>query len=153
MNFNSVEEILDFAIANEREAVDFYTEISEQETFSGAKETFLAFAEEEKKHERMLTEFKNNPDKLSRYSYKWVPDMKRSNYMVDMTYEKGMSYVDIMRLAMKKEEKALLLYNELASKTDKDEFINLFKVLSQEEAKHKRYFETQYDDYMAEQGD
>ncbi len=153
MNFNSVEEILDFAIAAEKEAVAFYEDLSRQETFSGAQQTFREFAKEERKHEQMLTDFKNDSKQLSAYSYKWIPDMKRSNYLVDMTYEKGMSYVDILRLAMKREEKALLLYNELAAKADNDAFIGLFKVLSQEEAKHKRFFETTYDDYMAEQGD
>jgi rubrerythrin len=73
--------------------------------------------------------------------------------MVDMTYEKGMHYADILRLAMKREEKALALYNELQGKTDKDEYIRLFKILAQEEAKHKKFLETMYDDYMAEQGD
>jgi rubrerythrin len=54
---------------------------------------------------------------------------------------------------MKREEKSLQLYNELASKADKSEFVNLFKILSQEEAKHKNILETIYDDFMAEQGD
>ena len=80
--------------------------------------------------------------------------MKRSDYMVDVTYEKGMHYTEILRLAMKREEAALQLYNELAVKAaDKPEFIQVFKILSQEEAKHKNILETIYDDYMAEQGD
>mgnify|MGYP003574512590 FL=1 len=79
--------------------------------------------------------------------------MKRSNYMVDIEYEKGMYFPDILRLAMKREQKALELYNELAGKVEDDDFINMFKILSQEEAKHKRILETIYDDFMAEQGD
>ena len=54
---------------------------------------------------------------------------------------------------MKREEKSLKLYNELAEKTDNEDLIKMFKVLSQEEAKHKLTLETLYDDYMAEQGD
>ena len=73
--------------------------------------------------------------------------------MVDIEYEKGMHYIDILRLAMKREEKALQLYNFLMSKTDDDDFIKLFKLLAQEEAKHKQTLETLYDDFMAEQGD
>jgi rubrerythrin len=64
-----------------------------------------------------------------------------------------MHYTEILRLAMKREEKSLQLYNELASKADKSDFVNLFKILSQEEAKHKNILETIYDDFMAEQGD
>ena len=73
--------------------------------------------------------------------------------MVDVEYEPGMHYTDILRLAMKREEKALLLYNELAEKADKPDFVNVFKMLCQEEAKHKQILETIYDDFMAEQGD
>ena len=79
--------------------------------------------------------------------------MKRSNYMVDMQYEPGMHYADLLRLAMKREEYALKMYNELQQKTENQEYIKVFKVLCQEEAKHKMFLETLYDDYMAEQGD
>jgi len=54
---------------------------------------------------------------------------------------------------MKREEKALAMYNELQNKTDNEEHIKLFKALCQEEAKHKLFLEKLYDDYMAEQGD
>jgi rubrerythrin len=48
---------------------------------------------------------------------------------------------------------ALKLYNQLQNETDNEDFIKLFQVLCQEEAKHKRFLETLYDDFMAEQGD
>ena len=153
MNFESIEEILQFAIEKEVEAADFYTEVAAQEPFSGARETFLEFAREEQKHAALLRDFEGSQEKIEDYKLKWVPDIKRSDYMVDMVYEKGMHYADILRLAMKREEKALALYNQLQSKTDRDEYIRLFKILSQEEAKHKQFLETMYDDFMAEQGD
>jgi len=153
VSFNSVEEILDFAIGNEKKAVAFYQDLSGREEFAAARETYVELAKEEKKHQTMLESFREKPEKLGRYKYKWIPDIKRSNYMVDIEYEKGMTYVDILRLGMKREEKALALYNDLASQTDQDDLIDLFRMLAQEEAKHKAFFETQYDDYMAAQGD
>jgi len=153
MNFNSIEEVLEYAIEKEKEAVEFYEDISRQEAFSGTRETFQDFAKEEKKHQILLEKFAENKEKIAEYQYKWIPDLKRSDYLVDMEYVKGMHFTDILRLAMKREEKALQLYNELAGKTDNDDFIKLFKLLAQEEAKHKRALETIYDDHMAEQGD
>ena len=153
MNFESIVEILDYAIEKEKEAAEFYAEISRQEPFAGAKETFESFAAEERKHQTLLEGFESNKEKIAAYTLKWIPDMKRSDYMVDMKYEKGMHYVDILRLAMKREEKALLLYNQMQTKTQDEEYLKLFKILAQEEAKHKRALETMYDDYMAEQGD
>jgi len=153
MNFESVEEILEFAIEKEKEAAAFYDEVARQEVFSGARKTFEEFAAEERKHQQLLENFEQNKEKVAAYKLKWIPDMKRSDYMVEMKYEPGMHYTDILRLAMKREEKALALYNELQSRTDEQEYIKLFKILAQEEAKHKRGLETMYDDYMAEQGD
>ena len=153
MNFESIEEILQFAIEKEEEAATFYKDVAAQEPFSGAKQTFLDFAREEEKHAALLRDFEGSQDKIAEYKLKWVPDMKRSDYIVEMVYEKGMHYADILRLAMKREEKALALYNELQSKTDKNEYVRLFQILAQEEAKHKQFLEGMYDDFMAEQGD
>ena len=64
-----------------------------------------------------------------------------------------MVYKDMLHLAIKREEKSLALYNELLGKAEKPEFKNVFKMLCQEEAKHKLALETLFDDYMAEMGD
>jgi len=154
MNFNSVDEIIAYALEKEEEAVAFYTEISQNESLQAVKKTFEGFAQEEKKHVKMLQDLGNDKQKIAEYKFEWIPDMKRSDYMVDVTYEKGMHYTEILRLAMKREEKALQLYNELAAKAaERPDFVQVFKILSQEEAKHKNILETIFDDYMAEQGD
>ena len=153
MNFESIEEILTFAIEKEQEAAAFYEEVARQESFAGAQKTFLEFAAEERKHKALLEDFEGNKDKIAAYKLKWIPDLKRSDYMVEMTYEKGMHYADILRLAMKREEQALKLYNELQDRAKHPEHKKIFKMLCQEEAKHKLFLETLYDDVMAEQGD
>jgi len=154
MNFNSVDEIIEYALDKEKEAVEFYTEISENESLQAVKQTFEGFAQEEKKHVKMLEDLGSDKSKIASYQFECIPDMKRSDYMVDVTYEPGMHYTDILRLAMKREEKALQLYNDLADKAaDRQDFVDVFKMLCQEEAKHKQILETIYDDFMAEQGD
>ena len=153
MNFDSIEEVIQFAIEREKEAAAFYEEASKQGSYSGAKEAFGEFAAEERKHQGILEGFLKGETKVSDYQYKWIPDMKRSDYLVDMEYESGMSYPDMLRLAMKREEKALRLYNEFLEKAEKEDVKNIFKMLCQEEAKHKQKLETLYDDYMAKMGD
>jgi rubrerythrin len=153
MSFESIEEIINFALEREKEAVAFYEDAIKQESYVGARKTFEAFAAEEQKHVALLEGFLRGETRLTDYRFEWIPDMKRSNYMVDLTYEKGMSYPDALRLAMKREEKALALYNELREKADDEELVKIFKMLAQEEAKHKLALETLYDDLMAQQGD
>ncbi len=153
MTFESFEVLVEFAIEKEREAAVFYTDLAGRTSFSGVKDSLLEMAEEEKKHESLLKNLGDNKALVEEYQFKWIPDMKRSDYMVELKYEDGMNYVDILRLAMKREEQALKMYNELQKKTDNPENIQLLKVLCQEEAKHKLFLEGLYDDHMAEQGD
>ena len=155
MEFENLTAILDFAIQKEVEAAEFYTDISKDEVFSGAGEMFEEFAREERKHQQMLENFKTRglSTSMEDYKFKWITDIKRSNYVVDLEYRRGMGYNEILLLAMKREEKALQLYNDFLKKADSEESRTLFKVLCQEEAKHKLALETMYDDYMAKMGD
>ncbi len=151
MQFQSFEEIMEFAVAKEKEAVAFYTELSSQEMFSGSRDTFRAFAEEERKHQRMLENF--GRDSVAEYRLKPVPDLKRSDYLVDLAYEPGMTYADILRLATKREEKAHGFYSDFAGLSHNPEHRKLFQILAQEEAKHKLHLETLLDEYLARMGD
>lgn len=153
MHFKTYDEIVDFAIGKEKEAADFYTECAAQEPFSGSKKTLMEMAAEERKHQKMLENLDENRAAIEDYNWKWIPDIKRSDYMVELRYEKGMHYADILRLAMKREEQALKLYNELQGRAKHPEHKKIFKMLCQEEAKHKLFLETLYDDFMAAQGD
>lgn len=155
MNFENVKEVVDFAIEKEQEAHDFYMEASEREAFSGSKQMLKEFAREELKHKTMLENLdRKGVDRgIQDYKWKWIPDIKRSDYAVELEYKPGMSYRDMLMLAMKREEKALELYNRLQDMAEDDEARLVFKMLCQEEAKHKLSLETMYDDYMAEMGD
>jgi rubrerythrin len=153
MNFSDFEEVIRFAIGKEKEAVAFYEEAGSREAYSGGRDTFKKFAEEERKHQALLEGFLSGERPVEGYHFKWIPDMKRSDYLVDLTYEKNMPYADMLRLAMKREEKALALYNRLEKESDREDLRNIFKMLRQEEAKHKLALETLYDDYMAKMGD
>ncbi len=155
MDFNNLDEIIDFAIAKEIEAEQFYESIAEQESFAGKKAMFLEYAAEEKKHQALLEDLKSGKvgKSVDEYRLKWVTDIKRSNYVHEVAYRPGMAYQEILMLACKREEKALALYNELQVKAETEDAKRVFMILCQEEAKHKLALETMYDDYMAEMGD
>ena len=155
MKFENLEAIVDFAIEKEQEAAEFYSNISQQESFSGSSKMFEEFAAEERKHQKMLEEFKTKgvTQAMQDYQLKWITDIRRSDYVVDLEYQPGMPYNEILMLAMKREEKALKLYNDFQNQADTEDGKTLFKILCQEEAKHKLALETMYDDYMAKMGD
>ena len=151
MNFKTFEEIMEYAINKEKDAEKFYTEASEKETYSGAKELFRGFALEERGHQKMLENF--SMENLEYFKEKKIPDLKISDYTVDMEYKPNMSYDDILRLAAKREEKAFKFYTDFAEKAEQESHKKLFKILAQEESKHKLKMETLLDDYLARMGD
>jgi rubrerythrin len=155
MGFENLDAIIDFAIEKEIEAAEFYSNLSRQGTFSGSDKMMEEFAAEERKHQKLLTDFKAGgiTKSMKEYKLKWITDIKRSDYAVDMEYHKGMAYNEILMLAMKREEKSLKLYNDFLDQAETQESQKLFKILCQEEAKHKLALETMYDDYMAKMGD
>jgi rubrerythrin len=155
MEFKDLNAIIDFAIEKEKEAADFYDTVGSEERMSGKKKMFKEFAAEERKHRRLLEKFKAEgiDESIKEYKLKWITDIKRSNYVDDVEYRKGMPYNEMLMMAMKREEKALKLYNEMLGRTEDSHGRKVLKILCQEEAKHKLVLETMYDDFMAEMGD
>jgi len=151
MGFGSVDEILSFAIDREKEAVEFYLSLAKQATRASLKETFDRFANEEGKHVALLSDISGNKAKIEAYEFKKITDLKISDYMVEAEYEEGMPMPEILKLAMKREEKAVKLYSALSDQTDNEDAKKVFLILVQEEAKHKLGLESMYDDYLADQ--
>ena len=143
---NSVDEILDFAINREQEASDFYTNLAEKANSAWMKDMLLSFSREEMRHKGKLMSVKKGEKLLS--SQQKVMDLKLGDYLVDVEPQPDISLQDAMIVAMKREKAAYRLYSDLAQKVDDAEMRDLFLGLAQEEAKHKLYFETEYDDQI-----
>jgi rubrerythrin len=152
MTFKSIDEILGFAIDKEKEAVTFYNDLSKKESTKDLTKTFKELAQEEAKHVKLLTNISKNKNVIDAYELKKIPDLKISDYLIEKEYTEGMPMQDILVLAMKREEMSVKLYTNLAMGTVDEECVKLFKLLAQEETKHKLTFETIYDNDLAGQG-
>ncbi|MFH1716162.1 MAG: ferritin family protein [Planctomycetota bacterium] len=146
--WGSVEEVLDFAISGEEEAVKFYTRLAEQASNAAMRRAFEDFAREETGHKKKLLAVKAG--KTLQSASKTVKDMKIADYVVDIEPSPGMDYQDALLLAMKKEKAAFKLYTDLAAATENQEVKTALLGLAQEEAKHKLRFEIEYDDSLVE---
>lgn len=156
MEMDSYEAIVRYAIEKEREAAEFYETLGKMAVMEGVRDMLLEFAGEERKHERILQDVDCTQEckiATNDYHYRWISDIKRSDLLVDIPFDASMGYRDVLIVAMKREEKALALYNELLAKSQTQQAKNTFKLLCQEEAKHKLKLETLYDDFMKEMGD
>jgi rubrerythrin len=143
---NSVDEILDYAIAREQEAVDFYTDLAGRGGKAWMRDLLLGFAREEARHKAKLVAVKDGHKLLSSESR--IADLKIADYLVDVEVSDDISLQDALIVAMKREKAAFRLYADLAARVDDAELRELFLGLAQEEAKHKLYFETQYDEQV-----
>ena len=138
------ENVIAFAAENEKDAFELYEMMRDAAKEQSAKVMFGELAAEELKHRRFfegVTE-KNVPD----VQLKEVANLKISDYLVDVEFKPDMEYQDILIMAMKREESAVRLYNDMAAQIENPKLGKLLRFMAQEEAKHKLRLETEYDE-------
>ena len=144
--FNSIDDILDFAINAEQEAVDFYNQLAENAKTEDMRYVFQDFAQEEISHKARLTKIKE--EGVYGIENKDIAALKIADYTVNVKPTPDISYQDALGLAMNKEKAAFKLYSALARRATNEEMRDLFVSLAQEESKHKLRFEIEYDEYV-----
>jgi rubrerythrin len=148
MEFTTIEQILDYAIAREEAAAALYTELADRVTRPGMREAFLQFAAEERGHRERLLRVKAG--ELPAVTEEQVRDLKIADRLVDPEPTANMTYQEVLLYAMKAEKAAFTLYNRLAEAAGSEAFARVLRSLAQEEAKHKLRFEIEYDDHVLE---
>lgn len=143
-DFTTTDEILDFAIQNEQNAVDLYTSLAEKTKSPAARSEFVQFANEERGHRVKLEKVKSGRKLLGMDSK--VQDLKIADYTVDVVLGDDPDYQNILLFAMKQEKAAFRLYSDLAGMAPDADLKAMLLDLAQEEAKHKLRFEIEYDD-------
>ena len=137
-------EVLQFAIEKEIGTYNLYTMCKQVARYSGAKELFAELAEEEEKHRKLLEHVLAG--KVFQEKLDPIPDLRISDYLIDVQCQSNSSYADILRLVMKNEEYSVKLYNDLKESCTDGDLKRLFEFLAHEEAKHKLKFEKIYDE-------
>ena len=141
---NTVDEILDYAIDQEQQAADFYEDVAQRAETAGMKKILLDFAEEEKHHKKILQTVKNGEHELT--PEQEILDLKISDYLVEVEVSENISYQDALIIAMKRERAAYELYSDMAVKIPESHLKEVLLGLAKEEAKHKLFFEAEYDE-------
>jgi len=144
--FNSIDEVLDFAINAEQEAVDFYNQLAENSKTEDMKFVFTSFAQEEIAHKARLTQIKKEGS--FKVEAKKIADLKISDYISEVKVTPNMTYQEALVVAMGNEKAAFRLYYDLAKQAETEEMRDVFISLAQEESRHKLRFEIEYDEYV-----
>lgn len=142
MKLNSLDEILRFAIRKEADAAAFYRMAADRSN-PGVKKTFEELAKEEDGHKRKLEGF--DLKKIDEMELKETKGMGLSEVMEDVPFSSDMSYADLLRMAIKNEEKSQQLYTSTAKMVKEPKMEKLLLALAQEESMHKEKLEKIYD--------
>jgi len=137
-------EILEFAIAREVEAYNFYMALSERVNTPQIRKVFEDLAKEELEHKAKLElEIIKTGKAVPADENVTFPE---HDYIVSDTEQKlDMDYKYMLLLGMEKEEAAFRIYVNLVPLAKDQQSQEVLLALAQEEVKHKIRFETEYD--------
>lgn len=141
MDQGQFENILDFAIEREWEAVHFYHQLLQEAPSIALMEAIREIELMERRHIEALEQFRKAG--YSRIAAPAVENLQIGEYLVPPP--DNQTYQNMLITAMQREELSYKLYKTLADASREPAMANLFSKLAAEEAKHKNHFEKLYD--------
>ncbi|MEN6445258.1 MAG: ferritin family protein [Candidatus Cloacimonas sp.] len=146
MQKQEFDEILDFAVSREQEAVKFYQDLQNYARFKDLNSMLKGLESMEQGHIKVIENIRQNGVKEE--DIKKVTNLKISDYLSVDIADLDMNYQNILVRAMKREENSFMLYSEMSVKFPDPEIATLFRRLAADEAQHKLFFEGLYDDWL-----
>jgi rubrerythrin len=142
MAFTDFQDILDFAIKREEEAIEGYGKMREIAKTPGLEKLLVELQEEEKKHKDLLENV--DLEKVESLEIHEVIDLKISDFLVEEPLTAEMTFQDLLIFAAKKEQKAVELYTKMGQKAGDEDF------LVEQEKAHKLKLEDEYEKHVME---
>ncbi len=136
-------DVLDFAIAREVESRRFYGELAQLATKPEVREIIGRLATDELQHSIHLQAIRAG--EVAFAGDEEVGSLDIEEALAEVSPQPGMSYADLLVVAMKKEKAAFRLYTNLASLARSQALRDVLTKLAQEEAEHKLRLEIEYD--------
>ena len=144
-----ISEMMAFAIERERSAAAFYDGLAKLTDNPAMQAEFSKLATQERGHLARLERAQESEEGLQQRTE--VVDLRLSDYLVGVEPTPGMSYDELLVLAIHREQQALALYTDMAAKVADGSFKKLLLALAKEEASHKHKFEVEFNDvYLAQ---
>jgi rubrerythrin len=144
--FRSIDDILAFAIAGEKEAAQGYVDLAGQAHSESARAFLLDFWNEELLHARLLEGL--DREALPAPDPGAGRDLHISDYIVDEPLGEDPSFQDMLIFAAKKEAKAVALYKRLGAHASDPAHQKLFEFLVGQEMAHKLRLEQEYETHV-----
>ena len=140
--FQSVKEIILFAINLEKASQEFYGQLILQTESPSTCHFLRELAEQERIHEQKLRDILDADDLT--LGLNKVDHDQIKMYIEAMNVPAKLDYKGAVKVAMDKEKASQSLYSILASSLDNPSYAELFNKLSGQERIHRHFFETEY---------
>ena len=143
MDREEVKRIIQGAINDEIESYEFYSSAAQKVKTPSVQDIFKKLAEDEKNHRKYLEEFLESKSEN-------ITIVNDTDYEIseeiedDIPLTTDMSFVDAIKLAIKKEESAMKKYQGLANVCNDGDIKNIFLGLRDMEQMHKCKLEDIY---------
>jgi rubrerythrin len=148
MNFNSLTDVLVYAVRKEHDAQELYLTFRDMVKDPGAKTLLEDLANQELGHKNMIENAlkTGRVDKIG--GKKRVTDLHLSDHMIADEIDRDSSAQDVMLYAMKQEQASYNLYRTLLDNYQDTELSDILSHLVKEELKHKETLEREYEDHF-----
>ncbi|UCH89534.1 MAG: ferritin family protein [Thermoplasmata archaeon] len=141
--------MLAMTLKKEENSYNFYTRAQNMAKLKNIKDLFEELAGEELKHKEIVQGY---IEKLKAEGTEWNPaedletdEIGYSKYLIATELTEDTSYQDALIIAMKREERAYIMFNNFYRITKDDDLKDLFKRLMNDEINHLKKVEARYD--------
>ena len=149
--YNSIDEVLNFAIEQEESEVDFYNELADKMSLPKVEQLFRDIAIEKQNHILKLEAIRISGN-FDHNSYDQIKELKTDHYIADVDYSnEDPNLHDALIMAMEKEKATFRFYWDIAERVTSPDLQDLFYMLALHEAKQKVKMEIQFDRDSKEQ--
>ena len=144
--FITLEDVVTFAVKREDTAHRLYKNAALKTNSISSRKMFEELAHEELGHKHSFE--KLDFGRTEQYTFAEHPDMHLADYMVDMPFREDMTYIEILRFAIKTEDAAYKLYTAASQMTTDPKLQKMLLVLADVEKSHKQQIEAIYDEHV-----
>ena len=146
LKFESIQDIIDFAIEEEQKSIDVFTELSQKSINYKLRLLLEQLIRDEIKHKEQLQNFGQtlssffNTELIGDFSY--FKDLNKPVISADM------SVSEVLTLIIEAEEVMSNFYNKLGSYCTNPEYKKIFFQIAEEEKKHKMLYEYEFSELI-----
>jgi len=146
LKFDSIQDIIDFAIEEEQKSIDIFTELSQKSINYKLRMLLEQLIRDEIKHKEQLQNLGQtlpsdfNTELIGDFSY--FNDLNKPIISPDNTVSEALT------LIIKAEDIMSNFYNKLGNYCTNPEYKKMFFQISEEEKKHKRLYEYEFNELI-----